>query len=74
MKRGAQNAITEIRMISYECNSFRNDGFTAFGYKQDLYLIKEAIDQALASAPKFVGEEEWLQEQEKKRIIKILQS
>jgi hypothetical protein len=62
----------QIHAISREVNSPYNDGFVAFGCKQDLYQIKEVIDQAIRISPTFAGEDEWLQEQEKKRIIKIL--
>ena len=64
----------QIHAISRECSSPYNDGYTAFGCKQDLYIIKELIDQQLKNLPTFSGESEWLQEQEKKRIIKILKS
>lgn len=64
----------QIQAISRECSSPYNDGYNAFGCKQDLYKIKEIVDQHLANLPTFSGEEEWLQEQEKKRIIKILKS
>lgn len=63
----------QIHAIGRECASPYNDGYNAFGCKQDLYKIKELVDQQLAKLPTFSGEEEWLQEQEKKRIIKILQ-
>lgn len=63
----------QIHAISRECSSPYNDGYNAFGCKQDLYQIKELVDRELANLPTFSGEEEWLQEQEKKRIIKILQ-
>lgn len=74
MKKSVSEIISEIRMIGYDCRDPRLDGWTTFGYKKDLYLIKEAVDKAINDAPVFVGEKEWLQEQEKKRIIKILKS
>ena len=66
--------IGDIQMMLLEIKNPRNDGYYTFGIKQDLYLIKEAVDRALAESPVYTGEEEWLQEQEKKRIIKILKS
>ncbi len=69
---GVDDIISQINSISRECNSSYNDGYTAFGCKQDLYQIKEVIDSAIRNSPTFAGEQEWLQEQEKKRIIKIL--
>ena len=63
----------QISSLSRECSSPYNDGFVAFGFKKDLYQIKFIIDEALRRAPDFgESEQEWLTEQEKKRIINIL--
>ncbi len=65
----------QLHSLARECASPYNDGFTAFYAKQDLYLIKQIVDQALEESPDFGElEKDWLQEQEKKRIIKILKS
>jgi CRISPR/Cas system-associated protein Cas7 (RAMP superfamily) len=64
----------QLHRLVRECSSSHNDGFTAFELKKDLYQIKFIIDEALNTAPEFSGEQEWLTEQEKKRIIKILKS
>lgn len=65
----------QVRAIWRECSSPYNDGFVAFGFKKDLYQIKFLVDEALQAAPTFgQTEQEWLTEQEKKRIIKILKS
>lgn len=65
----------QIRSISRECSSPYNDGFTSFEFKKDLYQIKFIIDHALKTAPTFGDmEQQWLTEQEKQRIIKILKS
>lgn len=45
-----------------------------WGHKQDLYRIKELVDDALQNTPTFPDEKEWLANREKQRIIKILQS
>jgi hypothetical protein len=63
-----------INAAAYECTSPYNDGYTGFYTKQDLYRIKWLVDDALARCPKFVGEDEWLREQEKKKVIRILQN
>ncbi len=64
---------SQLRSLSMECSSPLNDGFTAFELKKELYLIKEIVDRAFDSAPDFGEiEQQWLTEQEKKRIIKIL--
>lgn len=65
----------QINSLSRECSSPLNDGFTSFECKKDLYQLKFIIDHALSKSPDFGDlEQEWLQEQEKKRIIKILKS
>jgi len=64
----------QIWAIKYHATSGRNDGWTQFGAKQDLYKLKWQIEQALADCSTFIGETEWLQEQEQERIIKILKS
>ena len=71
----AANIISQIHVLSRECSSPRNDGFTSFECKKDLYQLKQIIDTALAEAPDFGDlEQQWLTEQEQKRIIKILKS
>jgi len=64
----------QVHTIARECSSPYNDGFTAFELKKDLYQIKFIVEAALSNSPKFEGEENWLTEQEKKRIINILKS
>jgi hypothetical protein len=49
------------------CSAY-NDGWTAFGVKQNLYEIKFLLDEILKRQPTFVGEEEWLTEQHKKQM------
>jgi hypothetical protein len=64
----------QINCAVYECSDPRNDGFTSFYTKQDLYRIKWILDDALKRCPTFSGEDEWLREQEKKKVIKILKN
>jgi hypothetical protein len=69
------NIASQIHNLARECSSMRNDGFTSFECKKDLYQLKQIIDDSLAEAPDFgTLEEQWLTEQEQKRIIKILKS
>lgn len=64
---------TQIHALSSELNSPYNDGFTAWGCKQDLLVIQQLVNDAIKNSPNFgTTEEEWLKEQEQKRIIKIL--
>lgn len=65
----------QIHSLARECASPYNDGFTSFECKKDLYQLKHIIDQSLAQSPNFGDmEEQWLTDQEQKRIIKILKS
>lgn len=68
-----EDIATQIHALSAELNSPYNDGFTAWGCKQDLLIIQTLINDALKDAPEFGDlETDWLKEQEQKRIIKIL--
>jgi hypothetical protein len=69
------NIAGQIHSLARECSSGYNDGFVAFECKKDLYQIKQIIEDAISQSPDFGHlEEQWLQEQEKNRIIKILKS
>lgn len=62
----------QINSARYVCTDPRQDGFTTWGVKQDLYQIKWLVDEAIRQCPTFAPEEDWLREQEKKKVIKIL--
>ena len=64
----------EIYKMARECSSPYNDGYLSFEIKKDLYEIQFVINTVLKNCATFHGEEEWLTEQEKKRIIKHLKS
>jgi len=68
------NVSSQIYAMARECASPYNDGYTSFEIKKDLWELKSIIDQAIKNTPSFAGEEEWLTEQEQKRIIKHLKS
>lgn len=63
----------QIYMTGVEVMSTRNDGFTAWEMKKDLYQLKSMIDLILEQSGKFSGEDEWLAEQEKNKIVRILE-
>lgn len=66
---------SQVHSLAREISSPYNDGYTQWHCKQDLYQIKQLVDQALARSPNFGDlEQEWLQTQEKKHIIKLLKS
>lgn len=57
-----------------EMNSAYNDGFVTWPIKQDLYRLKWLIDESLEQASTYVGETEWLKEQEGEKIMRILKN
>ncbi len=73
-KWNIEDIYRQINSAYYICTDSRQDGFTTWGVKQDLYRIKFHLDEMLKKCPEFVGEHEWLKEQEKKKIIDILKN
>jgi len=65
-------AYNQIRAAASELNDSRNDGFISWGVKQDLYQLKWFLDDVLKNSSTFGPEEEWLREQEQKRVIRYL--
>jgi hypothetical protein len=49
-------------------------GWNNWPCKQDLYRVKFAVDEMLSNTSRFSGEEEWLLEQEKEKMWKVLKS
>lgn len=68
------DVLSQISSLARECSSPYNDGFVGWGCKQDLYQIQAAVNEAIRRCPTYAGEQEWLTEQEQKRIIKILKT
>jgi hypothetical protein len=68
------NAVREVNACAYDITSPLTDGFVAWGAKQDLYRLKWILEDALRRCPNFSLEEEWLREEEKKKVIRILSS
>jgi hypothetical protein len=66
------HAVGTINSILYDARDMKLDGYVQFGAKQDLYRLKWILDDALSKCPTFSIEDEWLKEQEQKKIIKIL--
>jgi hypothetical protein len=66
------NIQAQIAGAVRECTSNYNDGFSQWEIKKDLYKIKWLAEEALAQCGKFSGEHEWIREQEKTKLIKIL--
>lgn len=67
------NAIREVNAATRDASNSLNDGFIAWGAKQDLFRLKWILDNAIKKCPSFGDTESaWLKEQEKKQIIDIL--
>lgn len=47
-------------------------GYNNWPCKQDLYRVKFAVDEMLKNTSTFSGEEEWLEELEKEKVVRIL--
>lgn len=70
---GLAKAAGTIRSIAYDASDMRLDGYVQWGAKQDLWRLKWILDQALKDCPHFSSvEDDWLKEQEQKKIIRIL--
>jgi hypothetical protein len=69
-----QYDIDEVFNLVRELGRGANDPLLGWGCKQDLYRIKQIVDENIKKSLTFDNEEAWLTEQEKKRIINILKS
>ena len=64
---------SQINSLVIEINSRHNDGFTAWYSKQDLWQIKWLVDDAVKRSTDFgQDEEQWLKEQDQKRMWQTL--
>ena len=64
--------IAECRKMYSGANDPYMTGWNNWPAKQDLYLVKFAVDEMLRNTAKFTPEDEWLEEQEKQRMWKAL--
>ena len=63
----------QIYMAGVELHDhFYNDGFTQWEIKKDLHRIKWLLDEIMADAPTFSGEEEFLDEHSKVKMWRAL--
>jgi len=66
--------INECRKMYAGANDPYVTGWNNWPCKQDLYRVKFAVDAMLAETSTFSGEEEWLGEQEKEKVVRILKN
>jgi hypothetical protein len=64
--------IGQCQKMYYGANDSHMTGFVNWPCKQDLYRVKFAVDNMLRNTGNFVGEPEWLEEQEKLKMWKAL--
>jgi len=64
--------IGECQKMYYGANDPYVTGWNNWPCKQDLYRVKFAVDEMLKNTSRFTGEAEWLLEQEKEQVWKIL--
>jgi hypothetical protein len=62
----------QVYMAGVELHHPGNDGFTQFEIKKDLHRIKWLIDEIIADAPTFAGEDEFLKEHEQVKMWRTL--
>ena len=64
--------ISECQKMHHGATDPYVTGWNNWPCKQDLYRVKFAVDEMLANTSRFTGEDEWLLEQEKEKVWKIL--
>jgi hypothetical protein len=64
--------IGDLRAAAAQAGNRYNDGFTAWGCKQDLLQVKYELERMLRSLPTFEGEDEYCREQEKQNVWQAL--
>jgi hypothetical protein len=62
----------QIYLAGVELHSPYNDGYVTFEIKKDLYKIKWLLDEIMADAPKYSGEEEFVKEHDQKKMWRTL--
>jgi hypothetical protein len=61
-----------LNACSGQMNSNYNDGFTQWGCKQDLLVVKYQLDELLRTAPTFAPEKEFVDQLDKELVWKRL--
>jgi hypothetical protein len=64
--------ISECQKMHHGATDPYVTGWNNWPCKQDLYRVKFAVDEMLKNTSTFTGEAEWLLEQEKEQVWKIL--
>jgi hypothetical protein len=65
--------VSDLQQCYFVATDPRQDGFTTWPCKQDLYFVKFALDEMLARCSDYGNiEREWLEEIEKRKVWKAL--
>ena len=64
--------ISECQQMYHGANDPHVTGWNNWPCKQDLYRVKFAVDEMLGKTGSFYGEEEWLEQQQKEKMWKVL--
>ena len=64
----------QLHMMYAGANDKYETGWNNWPCKQDLYRVKFAVEEMLKNTSRFVDEDEWLLEQEQKRMWEKLKS
>ena len=65
--------ISDLYQCYFVATDSRQDGFTTWPCKQDLYFVKFALDEMLARCSDYgETEQQWLEEIEKRKVWKAL--
>jgi len=63
----------DLRSCSYQINDTRNDGFTAWTFKKELYDVLFLAEDLLEKSPKFGNyEDKLLKEREQNKLLNKL--
>jgi hypothetical protein len=69
------STVSTIRAIRHDVCDMRVNSYLQWGAKQDLWRLKWILDQAIKDCPHFSAtEDDWLKEEEKKQVIRILKN
>jgi hypothetical protein len=64
--------LIQLHQCAAEMNDWRNEGYSQWSCKQDLYRVKFELDRLLKTSPHFSMEPEWLEEQQKQQVWDML--
>jgi len=70
----ANTIVGQLQQCYFAATDPHQDGFTQWHCKKDLLRVKLALDNMLEKCPTFVGEKEWLLEQEQEKMWNVLKS